>query len=331
MIRATCLILASGACLVAIGACAAGGDGDEDSDRKHSSYGGNAGAGNGTGFGGSGQGGSGQGGSSFGGSGQGGSSFGGSGQGGSGFGGSGQGGGSGDGFGGSSSGGSSGSGFGGSAQGGTGFGGSGGAAAGAGGAGGTPGNIDLIDDMELGTGSIPANKGRVGAWYTYNDKTAAGMQEPTAGAAFVVDPNGFAGKCARTHGSGFTTWGAGMGVDLNNTGTGAKGVYNASTAQGITFMAKSTSPFRVKVLIPATVPSAEGGTCAGAGCGNNHGFIVAASASWTSVTVPFSSLTQETWAEVNTAAFSNAAIIGIQFQVTKDTAFDVAIDNLGFY
>jgi hypothetical protein len=328
MIRSTCLILATAASLVVVASgCAAAGEGDDDKKTgPYAGNGGNGGNGNGTGFGGTGQGGTG-----FSGTGQGGTGQGGTGQGGgTGFGGTGQGGGTG--FGGTGQGG--GTGFGGTGQGGgTGSGGTGQAGTGTAGtgAGATQGVADLIDDMELGTGSIPQTKGRVGAWYTYNDGTTAGMQTPTAGKPFVVDLAGFAGKCARTNGSGFTVWGAGMGVDLNNNGTSAKGVWNASAYTGVTFMAKSTSPFRVKVLIPATTPTAEGGTCTGAGCGNNHGFIVPASPSWTSVSVPFSSLMQETWADANPATFSNAAIIGIQFQVTKDANFDVAIDNLGFY
>jgi hypothetical protein len=327
------LLVAVGATLVALSACAASGGDDGDGDGG-TSYGGRGGNGNGgSGFNGSG----GSGGSGFNGSGgSGGSGFGGSGSGTGGSGGSGFGGNSGSGFGGttgSSFGGSTGSGFGGS-TGGAGPAGTGGTGpAGTGGGAGTGSGMvtDMIDDLELGTGSIIMKNNRVGAWYTYNDKTAGGTQTPTAGTTFAVDMTGGVNgtKCARTQGMGFTNWGAGMGFDLNNTGT-AKGVYmGAGAYTGIAFQSKG-SKFRIKVLIPATTPTAEGGTCsATTGCGDNHGKMIDAAAGWTQQAIPFSALTQEGWGTA--AAFSNGAIIGIQFQVAKGETFDFSIDNIGFY
>ena len=318
--------------LVALGACAAGGGGD-DGDGGNS-YGGNGGGANAPGFGGNAGNAGGNAGNGFGGNagnagGNAGSGFGGNagaaGNAGtsSGFGGST----GGSGFGGSTSG------FGGTA--GTGAAGTGAAGTGAAGTGtaGTGSGMvtDMIDDLELGTGSIIAKNNRVGAWYTYNDKTTGGTQTPTAGTTFAVDMTGGVNgsKCARTQGMGFTNWGAGMGFDLNNTGT-AKGVYmGAGAYQGIAFQSKG-SKFRIKVLIPATTPTAEGGTCSAAtGCGDNHGKVIDATTAWTAQTVPFSALTQEGWGTA--AMFTNGAIIGIQFQVAKGETFDFSIDNIGFY
>jgi hypothetical protein len=330
------LLVAAGAALVALSACAAGGEGD-DGEGGNGGYGGGSGGNGNTGFGGS----AGNAGSGFNGNGgsggNSGSGFGGNS--GSGTGGSGFGGNSGSGFGGSTGsgfGGSTGSGFGGST--GTGTGGAGPAGTGGtgtvgtGGAGGGTGMVtDMIDDLELGTGSIIMKNNRVGAWYTYNDKTTGGTQTPTAGTTFAVDMTGGVNgsKCARTQGMGFTNWGAGMGFDLNNTGT-AKGVYmGAGAYTGIAFQSKG-SKFRIKVLIPATTPTAEGGTCsATTGCGDNHGKIIDATTAWTAQAIPFSALTQEGWGTA--AAFSSGAIIGIQFQVAKGETFDFSIDNIGFY
>jgi len=327
MIRSCCLFAATGATLVALGACAAGGEGG---DGGGSGYGGNGGGANAPGFGGNGNtpgvGGNAGTGSAGTNSGFGGNAGTGSGGTSSGFGGSTTGfGGTSSGFGGTSGTGTAGTGTAGTGTAGTGTAGTGSAGTGSGMV------TDMIDDLELGTGSILMKNNRVGAWYTYNDKTTGGTQTPTAGMTFAVDMTGGVNgsKCARTQGMGFTNWGAGMGFDLNNTGT-AKGVYmGAGAYTGIAFQSKG-SKFRIKVLIPATTPTAEGGTCSAAtGCGDNHGKIIDATTAWTAQTVPFSALTQEGWGTA--AAFSNAGIIGIQFQVAKGETFDFSIDNIGFY
>jgi hypothetical protein len=323
------LLVATGATFVALSACAAGGEGGDGGGSGYGGNGGNGGGGNAPGAGGGGNT-PGFGGNAGTGSGGTNSGFGGnagSGSGGttSGFGGST--GGTGSGFGGSTSGfgGSSGTGTAGTGTAGTGTAGTGTAGTGSGAV------TDMIDDLELGTGSIIMKNNRVGAWYTYNDKTTGGTQTPTAGMTFAVDMTGGVNgtKCARTQGMGFTNWGAGMGFDLNNTGT-AKGVYmGAGAYTGIAFQSKG-SKFRIKVLIPATTPTAEGGTCSAAtGCGDNHGKMIDATTGWTAQTVPFSALTQEGWGTA--APFSNAGIIGIQFQVAKGETFDFSIDDIGFY
>jgi hypothetical protein len=185
-----------------------------------------------------------------------------------------------------------------------------------------------IDDLEDGDGSISALGGRVGAWYTYNDKTAGATQTPAAGDPFtpLAAGNGSA-KAAQTTGSGFTTWGAGFGFDFNNTGT-TKGTYPVAAFTGIVFSAKGT-PFRLKVLTTGTVPAAEGGACATTKCGDNFGKAITATANWQQFAVPFASLTQEGWGDKVT--FDGATVTGVQFQVAAKVAFDISIDDVGFY
>src|SRR5204863_143953 len=118
---------------------------------------------------------------------------------------------------------------------------------------------------------------RVGAWYTYHDATAGGTQTPAMGDPFIPDACGHASMyCAHTTGSGFTDYGAGFGFDLNND-AGTKGIYDVGAFTGVAFWAKGT-PFRLKVLTSATVPTAEGGTCATTQCSDNFGTAIAANA-----------------------------------------------------
>ena len=130
--------------------------------------------------------------------------------------------------------------------------------------------VEVIDDMEDGTQYILSDDGRIGLWYTYNDASPNGTQEPALGFPMYRTrrPNGapdpssqviarecgaglFAGEencsfVARTWGTGQRGWGAGMGVDLNGQG-GIKNPFDASAFGGIGFFAigsirKTTPP-----------------------------------------------------------------------------------------
>jgi hypothetical protein len=187
---------------------------------------------------------------------------------------------------------------------------------------------NMIDDLEDNDGSITNQGGRVGAWYTYHDATAGGVQDPEMGVSFLPQDCGHASvKCAHTSGSGFTDYGAGFGFDFNNSGS-AKGIYDVGSFTGIAFWAKGT-PFRLKVLTSATVPAAEGGSCSTTKCSDNFGMAIAANADYQQFVVPFSSLTQEGWGDK--ATFDPKTVIGVQFQVKAGVTFDISIDDVGLY
>jgi hypothetical protein len=212
---------------------------------------------------------------------------------------------------------------------------SGGGAPGGGGSGNT-GNItitaeNMIDDMEADTGSIKAQQGRVGAWYTYNDETVGGTQTPAMGATFL--PEAITGganggtHAAHTSGTGFSTWGAGMGFDLNNNGS-SKQIYSVAGKTGIAFWGRGGHAIRVKVLTADTTPIAEGGTCT-TSCGDNHGMVFTLTQSLQQFALPFSSLVQEGWGAA--VAFAPDKVIGVQFQVVANVPFDFWVDDIGLY
>ncbi|APR85782.1 Hypothetical protein A7982_11131 [Minicystis rosea] len=190
---------------------------------------------------------------------------------------------------------------------------------------------DVIDNMEAGTGSILSQGGRIGSWYTYNDGTTSGMQTPLAGGMFAPElipgGHGTSTKAARTHGMGFTTWGAGMGFDLHNTGT-TKSAYDVSAFKGVAFWAKGEpGTIRFKALTSATVAFAEGGLCT-AVCGDSHGAIVPLTSDWVQITIPFTSLTQEGWGTQED--WNPMQVLSIQFQ-SGAVPFDFWVDDIGFY
>ena len=197
---------------------------------------------------------------------------------------------------------------------------------------------DVIDDMEGATGSILTKEGRVGAWYTYNDATAGATETP--GVPFlpsvITPPRGASTYAARMQGAGFTTWGAGMGLNFNDPGDGAggskKGTYDASTFAGITFWAKigagSTGAVRVNVSTKETDPA--GGTCSPAAkCSDHFGKSVNLTSDWAEYLIKFADLAQLGWGQP-VAKFNAAAVYACQFQVAKGTTFDVWIDDVAF-
>ncbi len=83
----------------------------------------------------------------------------------------------------------------------------------------------MIDDMEDGNSVICNSGGRAGTWYTVADGTE-GTVSPAVGAAFTMTPipggRGDSQMAAHMTASGFTGWGAQMGLSLNGSQRGGK-------------------------------------------------------------------------------------------------------------
>jgi hypothetical protein len=196
---------------------------------------------------------------------------------------------------------------------------------------------NMIDDLEDGDAVIYARNGRQGAWYTYNDATEGAVQTPEAMTSFTPSEGGAPTSplfMARTEGSGFATWGFGVGVDLNNEGDdmGGPGVrmpYDASGMGGIVFRARGDVSVRLKVLVEAIVPADAGGTCAEM-CEDAHGKLIPLTGDWVQYAVGFDELFQEGWG-FGEVELDPATLMSIQWQVAKSTDGSIEIDDVGFY
>ncbi len=191
-----------------------------------------------------------------------------------------------------------------------------------------------IDNLEDGDNTITMP--RIGYWYTYNDMTGCTQTpapDPTGATPFVPSPGAgnAASVGARTNGMGCTSWGAGLGVDLNNCNMKSN-AYNASVFNGISFWYKSTTAIRMMVGTLPNVPTANGGGCTDTAdmCYNHHGVDLAAAPSGMTVTQTFATLSQ---AYGTMRAFDKTQIINIQFQAAQTvttTGFDITVDDLAF-
>jgi hypothetical protein len=193
----------------------------------------------------------------------------------------------------------------------------------------------LITDVERSDGSIITCPGRVGHWYTYNDGSAAGTQFPASGGVFtptaIPGGRGTSLHAARTTGSGFTTWGAGMGFHLNEGTLGTRLLYDASGHTGFSFWAKAAAPMSIWVDLPDVDTDPAGGVCAPAAkCNDHFGKTITLTTTWTLYTINFSELHQVGWGEVVTKGFDPMHMYAIEFLVGPSATFDVWVDDVSF-
>jgi hypothetical protein len=202
-----------------------------------------------------------------------------------------------------------------------------------------PPELSLIDSMEDGDGIIDEVEGRQGPWYTYNDET--GNQDPLQGEhcppKYLERANptkyGRSRFAMHTSGTGFTGWGAGVGVDLNNElGGPGKRLYDASAYSGVGFWIRlggDAHSVRLKVLDAQTTPPGDGGTCTAAtGCQNSFGYLMNdLTKEWQYREISWEDLVQENWGE-RFPTVQESKLLSIQFQFPKVVPFDVWIDDL---
>jgi hypothetical protein len=198
----------------------------------------------------------------------------------------------------------------------------------------------MIANFEDQSGICNANcLNLTGAWLTYNDGT--GTQVPPVGSmpSALVSPGGSVDAYAlQTSGQGFSTWGAGVGVNFTSTTASKNGcTYDATWATGVSFYIRGTGAGLIRFMVPTaqTLTPSEGGACLATGtgvgqkCDDHYGMDVSVSGAWTAVAVPFASLSQNHWGIAT--LFDKTQIIGLRFQVNFNVSFDVWIDNVAFY
>jgi hypothetical protein len=225
------------------------------------------------------------------------------------------------------------------------------------------GSNPLIDNMSDGDGAILQVDGRSGGWYSFNDGN--GTQTPLP-PAITAKPGWICSS-----GSGFSTWGAGIGVTLNSDATKSC-TYDASIYKGVAFALQGSVTggklrFNVQTADIASTAT-SGGTCVSTSTTNNcddyygaeilgSSFQGAASVtcassnakSWTCstastaatstvVSIPFAYTSQEGWGK-SFASLNLAQILQLHWEI-KDyyenlnygpVVFDLCIGNVSFF
>jgi hypothetical protein len=203
----------------------------------------------------------------------------------------------------------------------------------------------VIDDMEDQNNDIMGNEGRVGGWYQFNDTTGTSSFLLTN----IPGSRGqFSLAAVNTTGEGFTTWGAGIGFDLNNEGGEAqtKLGYDASQYSGITFWARAETPLALAVVLPDFQTDRRGFTCDEAEppplpycctsgdaeetcCDEHFETSVTLSTQWQRFIVDFEDLTKGACDEDLTEVDASE-LTGVQFRLPANSVYNYWIDDIAF-
>lgn len=193
--------------------------------------------------------------------------------------------------------------------------------------------LEPIDRMEDGDGTIDMTAARGGVWFSFNDKTAGSQQPPYDAEIFamseLVPPRSGSHFAARSHGGGFTKWGAGIGFELYN-----QKAYDLSGYAGITFWARraadSASSLRFALTDAATAP--RGGQCREyvdySTCSDYFGVDLSLGTSFRRYSFTWRELEQVGWGEPHPASVDTSHIYGVRFQTDPVEDFDFWIDDI---
>ena len=197
------------------------------------------------------------------------------------------------------------------------------------------GSPGLVDDLNDGDNQIPNNDGRQGGWYTYNDGTA-GTQTPAplANSDLCQLPSPFAptNGQACTSGSGFASWGAGMGVSILTGPNCTTCRYNASVYKGVRFTIRGSGISSVLFMVVTldTLYVRYGGKCADESvCTDSYKAQVAVTEQPRVVEIPWTSLAQEGWG--TPVLFNVQEITNFNWQVPGGTNFNLCVDDVSLY
>ncbi len=201
--------------------------------------------------------------------------------------------------------------------------------------------VNVIDTFDDSTNALPGNAGRRGSWYPFGDTSSSNQ---SFSIEFIPGGRGSANVyAAHTTGSGYTQWGAGIGVDFNAVGQ-AKYPYDASAYSGVTFWARTatsdTTGRALKVLFPDgnSVYNSAGGLThcqdiptVGAtsnNCDKNLYATVTLAPEWKKFTVNFATDLESDGGYTTELALDQ--LVSIQFRTATGATFDYWIDDIVF-
>jgi hypothetical protein len=191
-----------------------------------------------------------------------------------------------------------------------------------------PGTELLIDSMEHAGDSV-SGAGFSGHWYLFNDQTDGGVETPYPFTMTTIDVAN-AGlptstQAAHSVGTGFTSWGCGMGFAVSAT-TGGR--FNASAYTGITFWARVGAGAATHITVSTFDTRAEQGCVK---CGDQPITGFDATTTWQKIRLPFALFRQAGWGDPQFGLFDPKGYGGNQFYIGGNSKLDVWIDDVAFY
>lgn len=192
--------------------------------------------------------------------------------------------------------------------------------------------FESLDQMEDGDGTIDMTEQRSGVWFAFNDKT--GTQVPHFDEEIFLmselDPPraGTSHFAARSHGSGFSGWGAGIGFELYS-----QKAYDVSKYAGITFWARRApnTSASLRFAIPDSATAKRGGQCEeipDQRCNDYFGIDLDLGTAFRRYNFTWRELKQGPWGWPRPEAVNTKEVYGIRFQHDAFEDFDFWIDDI---
>jgi len=193
--------------------------------------------------------------------------------------------------------------------------------------------LEFLDRMEDGDGTIDMTAGRAGFWFAFNDLLVgvAKTDEEVAqrnneldatqypdrnGETFPLErldpPRGDSHYAVRSYGGGFADWGAGIGFELR-----VRQAYDLSQYAGISFWAKRGPNVKSNVLLglPDSDTSPIGGRCVAPLCHDDFGAELSdLETEFKYYRFLWSELKTRNWSSSNLSQFDASRVYGVRFQ-----------------
>lgn len=186
------------------------------------------------------------------------------------------------------------------------------------------GSAPLIDDFEGSDTLALQNDGRDGSWYVFQDGTGT----LSSGSPPIPEDGGAngSGKALHLAGSGFVNWGAGVSVELRQSSA----PYDATVHQGLRFWARGTGSLRIILVQANLAPGHFCSTCptGSSECGVFYKSEIFLSSIWSEIVLPWASFGRDL---AGTTGLAADQLMMIQFEAPGPNAFDVWLDDVGFY
>ncbi len=195
-------------------------------------------------------------------------------------------------------------------------------------------NEELIDDLNDGNAAIPEVSGRRGAWSDALIDTSGASMYPDPSTPFVVTDTGDACRKFAVYVKGQTSIDPGSGA---NFGFSLGSPYDASAYSGLSFWARidAGTDTPIRVAFPDGDTDPRGAICSTSStdltmtCWDHYGRRLSLTSTWTKYTIPFSSLSQDTWGYL-AQSFDPSTLYSVTFQIGDTSTFSIWIDSVAF-
>jgi hypothetical protein len=193
----------------------------------------------------------------------------------------------------------------------------------------------VIDDFEDGDLAGCSRTGWTSGWWMSTDGYGVSVPTDKAGLPVVITPSRTE-SCRGLHlqGSGFTSWGAVIGLTMNNPDETVPRAVDISGYTGVSFWMRGSGRVSLQVATVNRQVESAGGTCVGDWPTCQDFFkstLITLTSTWSQYPFRFDSLAPSQSPSVKMTAADLKQALTLQFSEEKNVDFDVWLDEVAFF